>query len=226
MNEIAIFYHLYQVNNWQDLFEEQMNKIRSTGLLGAADFIHIGINGDQPVVFNVEKNHTIKHNPIEFFDGEMQTLSDLYDFCCCNKDYKVLYFHSKGISTHTTEYGSNVEFWRKYMEKFNIENWEKCCQLLNDYDCVGTEWETEMLLGGQTFIAPCYAGTFWWATAEYISRLDRDFLFTDVMGMPGTRRYQSEFWIGSGKPNHYNFYNSNKNKYYSAVMPEEYEQFI
>jgi len=226
MDKIAIFYHLYQVNNWLEIFNDQMANIQNSGLFDAADYIHIGINGNQPVELELKKNQKIKYNSPEYFDGEMETMSDLYGFCLANKEYKVLFLHAKGVTMYNSEYENNVTSWRKYMEMFSVDNWRRCCKLLDEYDCVGTEWETDMVLGGQSFVAPCYAGTFWWATAEYISKLDRNFLFLDARGIPGTRRFQCEFWIGTGNPNYYNFYNSNKNKYYFGIMPEEYENLI
>lgn len=226
MNKIAIFYHVYQLNNWLEISNDQMATIQNSGLFNAADYVHIGVNGSQPINLNLKKNHKIKYNSPEYFDGETETMLDLYDFCLTNKEYKVLFLHTKGVTLHNTEFEANVVFWRKYMERFNIDNWKRCCELLNDYDCVGTEWETDMVLGGQSFVSPCYSGTFWWANAEYISKLDRNFLFLNSRDIPGSRRFQCEFWIGTGNPNYYNFYTSNKNKYYSAVLPEEYEQFI
>ena len=226
MNKIAIFYHLYQVNNWLEIFTDQMAHIRDSGLFDAADYIHIGINGNHSIELDTNKEHSIKFNSIEFCDGETETMLDLYNFCLANKEYKVLFLHAKGVTFHKSELGDNVKFWRKYMEKFSIENWRKCCELLNNHDCVGTEWETDMILAGQSFISPCYAGTFWCANAEYISNLDPNFLFLNSRDIPGSRRFQCEFWIGTGNPNYYNFYNSNRNKYYSAVLPEEYEHLL
>jgi hypothetical protein len=227
MNKIAIFYHIFQINEWKTLMEDQLDRMTEFGLYSSADLIHIGVNGEQLVEFKDTGNIVkIKYNDPEFYDGENQTLLDLYNFCLENRDCKVFYLHTKGV-THppTSEFYENIVSWRKYLERINIDNWKKCCNLLENYDCVGTEWETDMALGGQQFTSPCYAGTFWWANASYISRLDPMFLLANPWG-DGSRRWQCEFWIGTGNPNYYNFYSSGKNKYYDKVLPEEYEHYM
>lgn len=226
MSKIAIFYHIFQFGNWREVLAEQIERLRHSELLDAASYLHIGVNGgNEPLLIDLNKEHVIRYNPLENLDGEMDTLTDLYNFCVNNLDYKVLYFHTKGVSLSLADFYSNAVAWRKYLERFNIDNWKKCCELLNTHDCVGTEWETDMFLGGNHFIAPCYAGTFWWATAQYISKLDPSYLFMNPWGEK-SRRWQCEFWIGTGNPNYYNFYSSGKNKYYNSIIPEEYEQFM
>ena len=42
-NKIAIFYHLYQSNDWKKLYHEQMNSLIISGLYDKCDMIHIGI---------------------------------------------------------------------------------------------------------------------------------------------------------------------------------------
>jgi hypothetical protein len=227
MSKIAVFYHIFQFSNWEELLIHQIQRLERTGLLESTNHIHLGINGTSPLPIKLNISHSIHYNSPENFDGEMETMSDLYKFCVENMDYRVLFFHTKGISSsfNYPECTDNVISWREYLEKFNIDNWKRCIELLETHDCVGTEWETDMLLGGKQFIAPCYAGTFWWANASYISKLDPSLLFVDAWGEK-SRRFQCEFWIGSGNPNYYNFYSSNTNKYSCKMIPEEYEKFL
>ena len=222
MCKIAVFYHVFQANHWQEIISEQLDKINNSGLLTAANHLHIGINGDQKFKPLRSNNYGVSRN--KNIDGEMDTLYDLYKFCKINPDYKVLYFHTKG-ATVWEQHKTNAIAWRRYLEYFNIENWRRCCDLLDSYDCVGTEWETDMTLGGNKFIAPCYAGTFWWANASYINTLDPEYLYRNNWG-EGSRRWHCEFWIGTGNPNHYNFYSSHKNKYYEEVNFDEYKNFL
>jgi len=43
MRKIAIFYHLYQVGEWKNLFLEQFSELQKNGLYDRADHIHIGV---------------------------------------------------------------------------------------------------------------------------------------------------------------------------------------
>ena len=48
-NKIAIFYHIFQKNHWIEIFERQIIALQQSGLYDTADYIHFGINGDQPL---------------------------------------------------------------------------------------------------------------------------------------------------------------------------------
>jgi hypothetical protein len=48
--KIAIFYHVFQINNWKEIFDEQYSILKSSGLIDSADYIHIGINGDKSTI--------------------------------------------------------------------------------------------------------------------------------------------------------------------------------
>lgn len=226
MKKIAIFYHLFQYGEWEKISSQQFKRLENSELLENADYVHIGINGTLPLQINLDTNNSIHYNSPDNFDGEMETMSDLHKFCVENQDYNVLFFHAKGVysSNIMPELTENINSWKEHLERVNIDNWRKCVDLLETHDCVGTEWETLMCLGGKFFESPCYAGTFWWADSSYISKLDPNRLFVNEWG-EGSRRFQCEFWIGTGNPKYYNFYTS-KNKYYAKTELSEYEQFL
>ena len=223
-SNIAIFYHLYQINDWKKLYQEQINSLIISGLYEKCDFIHIGINGDQELPFVLNKMR-INYNENKIL--EANTLNSLWDFCNENPDYKVLYIHSKGV-THLNnvhcEYTTNA--WRIYLEYFVINKWEECAQDLNEYDCVGTEWKDYSLLQDQNtqeYVKESnshYAGNFWWANASYIQKLDLDYIYNekDERG-----RYRSEFWIGTKNPNYKSYHNSGKEYLYDFnYSPDHY----
>ena len=217
-SKIAIFYHLHQgVGDWKKLFEEQIFALQHSGLYDKADYIHIGINGYEPLPYKMNKINRVKVN--ERFDLEADTLYDMWKFCKANPDYNILYFHAKGVSRSDPEpIKTNVTLWRKYLEHFNFFRWQDCMTLLKYHDTVGTEWENEARIAESTERAPCYAGNFWWAKASYINKLDPDFLYVNN----DWPRWQAEFWIGTKNPNHFNFYNTNRNKYLLPIEPQEY----
>jgi hypothetical protein len=211
--KIAIFYHVLQTGNWVSIFEEQLVKLQQSGLYDAADYIHIGVNGNEHIPWLMPKVNRIRRNPNVHLEAD--TMVDMWNFCKANPDYRVLYIHAKGV-TH----GDNpcIIAWRRYLEHFVIGKWKTCVEKLSAYDCVGTEWENDAHIGDTKAFLPCYAGNFWWANAEYINKLDTDYLFQDT----GWIRWQAEFWIGTGNPNYFNFYSSNQNKYGYFIDASEY----
>ena len=217
----AIFYHLYQTGDWENIFTEQIVRLQQKGLFDEADYIHIGINGNKPLPYTFGKVNRIKYN--ENTDLEADTLSDMQSFCLANPDYKVMYIHAKGVtwSGGIDDIKSNIKSWRDYLEYFTIDQWERCCNLLDTHDCVGTEWEDDAYINNESITAPHYAGNFWWANASYINKLNLDYLYD----RNAWTRWKGEFWLGTETPNYYNFYNSGKNKYYMNIDRSEYEKY-
>jgi len=228
--KIAIFYHIYQANHWVNLFEKQIIALQQSGLYDTAKYIHFGINGDQPLPYDLIKVNQVKRN--NKIDSEADTLLDLFKFASKNPDYKILYLHTKGTGWGDDKIRNdrhyevlknvltkNLDLWESYMSYFNINRWRDCVELLNEYDCVGTEWLKEANILDKKIYIPHYSGNFWWANANYISQLDPGFLYENTEW----KRHQSEFWIGTKNPNCYNYYTSGLNLYLNEIEPKEYE---
>lgn len=221
--KIAIFYHLLQVNNWKNILDEQINKLCSSGLYKACDFIHIGKNGNEDLPYKLPK-FRIKQNKNYFVESD--TLQSLWEFCSANKKYNVLYFFNKGV-THSYDLNRSytTNSWRLYMEYFAINRWKECNELLTEYDTVGTEfifesnyWDSKNNWREEN--NQHYSGNFWWATSEYISRLDPNYIYSDE---ENNMRNRCEFWIGTNNPKYYNFHNINSECRYGHVYnPLEY----
>lgn len=230
-DNIAIFYHVFQNGeNWTKMFEQQIVRLQASGLYDIAKYIHIGVNGSYRMPFNLTKVDVVKRNKNYF--SEADTLKDLYQFCRENPEYKVLYFHTKGISFHDVrnlparnasdiDYFDNVELWREYLEYFNIDKWKRCVKELNSHDTAGTEWHPYANLNCKDISIPSYSGNFWWANASYINTLDPNFLDNKEFG-----RFACEFWIGTGNPKAFNFYtDSLHSKYENPVDPQKYKKY-
>jgi hypothetical protein len=210
---IAIFYHLYQTNHWKNLFEEQINSLIASGLYSACNFVHVGINGNEKLPFTPYKM-TIQYNKNKIL--EANTLENLWEFANANPNYKILYFHSKGVTYNEEHnFAKSINYWRKYLEYYVIEKWQDCIKDLDDYDCVGAEWHNESSLFDQQSnnyvqqINPHYAGNFWWANAAYIKKLDINYLYsTNNLH----ERWRSEFWIGTKQPKFKSYHNAQINK--------------
>ena len=148
------------------------------------------MNGDNEL-FNVPDKVVVVQN--KNWKEETETLISLRDFCNRNPDYKVLYFHTKGVSKGTL----TVNAWRLMMEYFVIDKWRECVEKLNEYDCVGSNLSPvgETLWSNGSITKPVegtynFTGTFWWANAKHIQTLNDDLLYSDY-------RIDRELWIGS-----------------------------
>lgn len=187
--KIAIFYHIGQIGLGAFVYQQQIHRLYCSGLIDAANYIHFGVNGDKEL-FNVPDKANITYN--KNWKEETETLIDLKDFAYQNPDYKILYFHTKGVSKNTLVANS----WRLMMEYFVIDRWRECIEYLNEYDCVGqsfkplgpTIWSDGSIT--ENVGRGCFCGNFWWANSLYIQTLDHKYLETNY-------RFDREFWIGT-----------------------------
>jgi len=212
--KLAIFYHIGQIGLGAFVYLQQVHRLYASGLIKEADHIHFGVNGDQEL-FNVPDKAAVKIN--QNHKEETETLISLRDFCKENTDYKVLYFHTKGVSQQSL----NGESWRLMMEYFVIDGWKECVKYLENYDAVGsnlkilgpTTWsdgtETWEKAGTKHFV-----GNFWWANASYISTLDDKFLESNF-------RLDREFWIGTGNGSMKSLYQPEDHEPYTYFYQEE-----
>jgi len=186
--KIAIFYHVFQTGISALVYQAQIHRLYASGLMKAADYIHIGVNGDN-ALFNLPIGAKVVYNKNK--EEETETLVALRDFALKNPDYKILYLHTKGASKDTLVAHS----WRLMLEYFVIDKWRECVDYLNDYDCIGhsfiplgsTVWSDGSITNNDL---GCYPGNFWWANAAYIQTLDHEYLNSDY-------RFDREFWIGT-----------------------------
>lgn len=209
--KIAIFYHIAQMGLGAFIYQQQLHRLYTSGLIEAADYIHFGVNGDQEL-FNVPLKATIKQN--ENWKEETETLLDLKNFSEKNLDYKILYFHTKGVSKGTLI----ANAWRLMMEYFVIDKWKDCVKMLDDYDCVGSNLNPvgETIWSDGTSTKPIqgtynFTGNFWWANSKHIQTLDHKFLYSDY-------RIDRELWIGSNS-------NSNPGTIYQPGIYDSYTHY-
>ena len=176
--KIAIFYHISQMGMSPFVYQSQLHRLYTFGLIEEANYIHFGVNGSQEL-FNVPDKVVVHYNQEENWGSEKETLLALKKFCDENNNYKVLYFHTKGVSKDTI----GIHSWRLMMEYYVIDKWKECIDTLNYYNTTGFSL-------GDDF--PHFTGNFWWANSSYIQTLKYDLLLTDD-------RYDCENWIGTGK---------------------------
>jgi hypothetical protein len=229
---LVCFYHVWQIPGWELLYQQQIMALYTSGLYDKLDNIYVCCNGQEKLPFETSKIILRFNNN---YENENDTLYTMWQLSNINKNLKILYIHTKGISYQFHPSRKNVDGWRLYMEFYNIHKWKDCVEKLDTYDIVGTEWviaptnyvnEKEQIFLFKN--AGFYLGSFWWATSKYISSLDKNYLFNykaaheiedydiETKFNPSDNdkknilRHNSELWLGTNSPKYYNFRNLNE----------------
>lgn len=218
-------YHIYCVNDWKEVFIEQINLIKSSGLCDFIDklFLSINYNENIDVDFIVENLKYVNYEIISKTDKneyEFPALKFIQNLAN-QENFNVLYLHTKGVSISKENMGfyhnsknfehlkNCVNDWRNYMEYFLIENYQDCLTELKVYDACGVN-----LVDKPT---KHFSGNFWWSKSEYIKKLF-NLNLVDL-----NFRWNAEFWIGSGNGNMFSFHNNNAG-YKERIDPIGYKK--
>lgn len=176
---IAVWYHckisgkgIPDAQASRSIVEEQMRALRDYGLEYAATEIHFGINGNQMDVFSVER--FIPDKAQVYIHGqtastELPTLKLLQKWIPLHSNWLVFYHHSKAVTQPKDEFHHHH---RRVMQLALVERWKRCVDdLRRGYDAVGINLVHPVkrkIMPGAFF-----AGNFWWARSNYLSRLPR-----------------------------------------------------
>jgi hypothetical protein len=204
MNGIAVFYHTIFSDGSRPIdtsyachiMLSQMKALRTSGLLAAAAQMTIGVNGGAADVqiarlFAPCQARIVAHG--EKATTEIPTLNLLRQWLPGHTDWRVLYFHMKGV---THPWLPSDMAWRERMEQACIWGWRTC---LNDLACgtdvCGCHWLSPEQYPGQV-AAPFFGGTFWFANSNYLMTLP------PLPPATWENRYEAERWIGHcpGRP--------------------------
>lgn len=228
-NKVAVFYTIGQTNNWEiDFYTSQLTRLQNSSFYQNIDFIDINVVGDcLPLPFILDKTRTILYGK-SFQNNSLEWHKHIYDFSIKNPNYKILQFHSLGVSYEEGEYRDNKLNFKDYLETISIDNGDYCLNLLDYYDLVGTDLIQEAIFYNGVnwqdndaeeraikLYAPHFQGGFWWSTSNHIAKLDLNYLTQDVP----YKRYLPELWLGLNTPKIYNFYSSNQNHYIEQIDP-------
>jgi hypothetical protein len=193
---VAVFYHLACINDWRQIFAEQLQQLQRNGfrrinltVLGTAEDL-------QTVNSLCEESNVgadiIFHAP-ELTHFERPALLAVEEYARHHEAY-ALYLHGKGVSSPHDETKGK---WRRLMMRELVENWEHCVQQLPHYDLVGVNWREMPPISH-------FSGNFWYASTKYLRGLanfaryyeDPDY---EMYAGGNDRRLRCEFWIGSGR---------------------------
>jgi len=229
---IYIFTHNYLVNNWEEIFIDQLSKLFNSSLYFNADKIFFGVYSPTEesylkFISVISENDTERKISVVKFEenlDEFTTLSFLQETINnLDFDVNVLYYHLKGVTSIQNHSDVNVTHeavtsWRNVMEYFLIERWTKCVELLDGYDSVGCFWNDNT----HEMYPNMYCGNFWWSKSSHIKKLPK---IIDIK----SDRMNAERWIGMEPHLWFNMKSPTleNNQLYEAVWkPEEYRDDV
>lgn len=225
---IIVVFYCYMLNDWEEKLKRQINRLVSSGLYDAAGELYLyvtDITGQQKskveeLLANCPK---IKLDYTTRNYGEAVLALSKVDELGKSGDYKILYFHTKGVFNKYKNFQTKeinelklrgVNCWVEMLEYYLIDNWKACVEKLDNYHTVGVG---------------CYGGwwwgNFWWARSDHIKNNEnfRDF--------HGGSRWRAEAWLheANSKRNEIKFYEFNHfsyDNYYSVIPEYMYKQNI
>jgi hypothetical protein len=199
----VIYFHIATIGKYQEIFDEIYSQIVKSNLINEVEIINLCIVGGGKL--EVSLNEKIKiYRDLYVETGEFFTLNLIKQFSeSTEQNFKILYIHTKGV---TTPDNLCIDDWRQYMTYFNVNQYRKCFDMLDEYDSCGVDLVSEPSLH--------YSGNFWWANSSYIKRLPtiNEIKFPKIPPILSIR-HNCEFWIGMGDGKLKSLWNSNINVY-------------
>lgn len=198
-----IYFHIATVGNYQKIFDEIYSQIVESNLINKVNLVNFCIVGEGNLYFKPHQKIIIHKDP-HVETGEFFTLNLIKTFSdSTEENYNILYIHTKGV---TTPDNVCIDDWRQYMTYFVINQYNKCFEVLDDYDSCGVDLVSDPTIH--------YSGNFWWANSSYIKKLPT----IEEIRFPKTPpilsiRHNCEFWIGMGNGKLKSLWNSNINVY-------------
>ncbi len=221
------FYHIYCEQGWEVMVEEQLARLKDSGLMKESSCLYISciIRNDSDV--RIIKKLAGTECRVEFISiskdsncFEYPALESLRQRCL-EEDCLVYYFHTKGITYQTLKskdrkfnsFKHNIESWRKMMEYFILDKWYIAVNALNDgYDTYGC-----YRLPPPPRDYYLYAGNFWWSKSSYICKLPT----LDVTKYAHNRFFAEE-WLYQAHPRDFSAFDTMADLYYVDISPELY----
>lgn len=193
---VKVFYHVMAKGGYRDIIRQQMSGLILSGLYRKAAVIHAFVLADtnedlaaaSELLSEFGQKVQIMEQSLNTTRMERLTLESIGRLV--QKQDRVLYMHSKGVTyAASSEIGTNAFWWSLFMQYHLIQGHAKCTALLDSYDVVGVKWENMQRADAK----PGYhfSGNFWWATGAYLLTLDPKI---------GDLYHDPELFIGSNAP--------------------------
>jgi hypothetical protein len=199
--DITVVYYAYLYGRYKLLIQDQLEKVMLSGLYEECKSLNMYICGPEKeghewvlkITKPFEKINVIyfevdKTNLVNYREGKI-VLKMVSEMAESQPGYYA-FFHTKSL----TNYDYYKELWRKSSDWQTICEWKKCTEMLDSgYDAVGPNYRQDTYVG----FFPCFAGGYWWATSEHLTKLNMSYL-EDT-----TNHLLEEFWIGSNPEGKY-----------------------
>ena len=228
---IEIVYHVATLNCWERVVQEQLEALERSGLGDACDRLTMTVVGpdiakvDQLLTrFSFYSKTRLIHAHPDVRVCEFPGIEAAKQIALEKGDANILYMHSKGITHLQNARAKNVRSWRRYLEYFLIDEWQKCQEALQSANLCGAEWlNCTKTIARQMETPGFFAGNFWWARADYLQTCrdapprpwNPEQLYRD--------RYFCEVFIATGNnPIPKSFHQSGVNLYEINYTPEYY----
>lgn len=220
---VVIVQHVYCVDDWYKIAEEQINRLIDSGLYDFADKIYATLNIKDGWGNYIEDENIAILLYNKYPKIEVSYHINYYEYSGIKKawdvgqqeDTKVLYFHAKGVSNKYRRYDNKeqisqkkvecIKSWREVLEYFLIDNWKICLDILKEYDNVGVTCN-----GGW------FWGNFWWSQHRHLK--------TKTEPLCHVGRWYYEAWLNEGSNSkNYEFYKFNYNPYRCLISKRYYD---
>lgn len=209
-----IVYHIFCYGNYVRVAQDQINRLVASGLYEWCDRLEVTcIDTTNKFSGIKEIFEPLKKVNIFFTDKnyyEYWALKKIWDYSH-QKEGKVFYFHTKGITNRYENISSGkispikskaVDFWKELLEYYLIDNWKDCLEKLTDYDNCGV-----------TCNEGWYWGNFWWSNLSYVK--------ANPEPQPGSSRWAYEAWLNYARNfKFHEFYHFEFNPYYT-ILPND-----
>ena len=154
-------YFICCIGDYLNIVKNQLDKLVESRLYNKTDKIYCFVCQKQDDCIKLLQ----QYNKIEIIATE-ENLYEKYAINFLNKykkdicvDYYLYYMHSKSVTRSETCYTE----WRNLCDYFTIKKWRLSIELLQYYDCVGTNLKT--------FPKKHYSGNYWWSKSEHLNIL-------------------------------------------------------
>jgi hypothetical protein len=164
-----IVYHIFCVNNYLEIVNQQLNRLKTSGLYDWCDKFEVTCIDQENKFegidelfseFNKANVFKTKENRYEYWG-----IKKMWDISQENEG-KVFYFHTKGVANKYKNFETKelsdwkikgVQHWKECMEYFLIDNFQKCIEKLDEFDHCGVTCNNGW-----------YSGNFWWSNLSFI----------------------------------------------------------
>lgn len=228
MKIYGVYFIALMLDNWFDIVNDQLQTLLNSKLFSKTEKLYIRIfyekNSDleklKKLIPNLEKIIISYTNKNEYEYGALKIIKNLSE----DENFYCYYLHSKGVSLTEKTYGkhkldikyetmkNSIHSWRKYMEHFLINEYEKCIDSLSSgFDACGVQ-----LRGTPRTNLLHFSGNFWWTKSDYVKKLPK------IEDLDNNNRNLAEFWIGYGHGKYKNLYFT-KQAGYREIITENYK---